>query len=301
MNIDTYISHLEQRNWSPQTLRAYESDLKLFHRYIKSRQLRIDRVDERVIDEYIATMKTAPNNRHNKVGMSETTIRRRVAALRGYFCFAQRMNPKQRNPTEAFSFRRFTKKVAKSQALEDTALTTLLAGVTSLRDRAMFSLFVSSGLRLSELHQLNRDTIGIRQESPNSQKKIIGFGRVIGKGSKERTFYFDAETADTLAAYLRTRTDSNPGLFVSGGGDRLARRSIQERLSHWCKVLNLDRVHVHQLRHTFATRLANADISSMALKELMGHSSFNTTLIYFRLKDQTIARQYFAAMEYLKN
>jgi site-specific recombinase XerC len=76
-------------------------------------------------------------------------------------------------------------------------------------------------------------------------------------------------------------------------------RAIQYTLDAWCKKLGFSHINVHRLRHTYATRLANANIDAMHLKALMGHSSFNTTQQYFKLTDKTLARGYFAAMEFV--
>ena len=74
--------------------------------------------------------------------------------------------------------------------------------------------------------------------------------------------------------------------------------AIQYTLRAWCQKLGIPHINVHRLRHTYATTLANANISSMVLKDLMGHSSLSTTTRYFELADTTLARGYFSAMEY---
>ena len=77
-------------------------------------------------------------------------------------------------------------------------------------------------------------------------------------------------------------------------------RAIQDTLAKLCVRLGAPHINVHRLRHTYATRLANANISSIVLKELMGHQSFTTTQRYFKLADKTLARGYFSAMEFFK-
>jgi site-specific recombinase XerD len=95
---------------------------------------------------------------------------------------------------------------------------------------------------------------------------------------------------------MESRSDHDPALFLSERKQRLSRRAIQEVLETWCARLGLKRFHVHQLRHTFATQLANAHIDAMVLKDLMGHERFETTTRYFKLSEETRARQYFGAM-----
>jgi site-specific recombinase XerC len=124
-----------------------------------------------------------------------------------------------------------------------------------------------------------------------------GSGEVIGKGSKLRRFYVGTETIPIYAQYLTTRTDDHPALFLSERKGRLSARAIQFTLSAWCRKLGIPHIHPHQLRHSYATRLANAGINEMQLKDLMGHADFNTTLGYFKIREERIATGYFSAME----
>jgi site-specific recombinase XerD len=100
--------------------------------------------------------------------------------------------------------------------------------------------------------------------------------------------------------YIATRTDDSPALFLSERKQRLSVRAIQDTLTKLCRRLGSPNINIHRLRHSYATRLANANISSMVLKELMGHASFTTTQRYFKVTDTTLARGYFSAMEYLQ-
>jgi integrase/recombinase XerC len=164
----------------------------------------------------------------------------------------------------------------------------------------MFALFVASGLRISELHQLNRNSIQVKRVARQNSSMIFGIGEVMGKGRKQRTFLVEKTTCKALGELLRERgADGIEALFVSSRGGRLSVRAIRERFHYWCRRLDLPLLRVHQLRHTFATRMANAGMPSLVLRDLMGHNSFNTTLGYFRTDEKNIAQQYFAAMESL--
>ena len=298
MNPEPFLASLEARNWSPQTVKAYRSDLSIFTDFLRDRGLRITQVTPVTLTSYIEHLRGVTNARTGEKGVGEATISRRLAAISTWFDFLRAENPRLRNPVEAMPRMR-RRREHSGKALTEPDLKKLLDGITDARDRAMFCLFVASGLRLSELAALNRSSLSGRVEVRNGKKVRVAFGRVVGKGRKERTFYLDEATILIVADYLATRNDSCPALFLSERGDRISPRAIQERLDHWCKVLGLPHVNVHRLRHTFATRLANAHISSLVLKELMGHENFSTTQLYFRLNDKTMAREYFAAMAYL--
>ena len=221
-----------------------------------------------------------------------------MATLASYFDYRGRQSDgKIENPVR--SIRRPRRQLRSPQPVEEDALQKLFERIDNLRDRALFGLAVSSGLRLSELYQLNKNTIQMKQLTrPDGTIMALGFGEVIGKGDKARTFLVDVETVRTIRQLLSERGDDGiEALFVSSDGQRLSRRGIQDRLHTWCKRLRLSRLHMHQFRHSFATRLANAGILSIVLKELMGHSSFSTTQVYFRIEHKRLAQEYHAAME----
>jgi site-specific recombinase XerC len=151
------------------------------------------------------------------------------------------------------------------------------------------------------MQQLNRDSIRIsRKSDSDGKKRILEKGEVIGKGDKHREFYIDVQSAMEFSKYVESRTDDDPALFISERRQRMSVRAMQERLEYWCRKAEVEHINIHRLKHTYATRLANANIDSMVLKELMGHSSFTTTQQYFKLTDTTLARGYFSAMEYWK-
>jgi site-specific recombinase XerD len=304
MDFEPYLRQLATSNWSPQTIKAYRSDLTFFAQFLKDRGLRITQATPSVIAGYVENLKTRSNPRFGRVGLSEASINRRIASVSGYFNFLRATsNPKLKNPTLVVMRRKRKQQHPDhtSKAVDDVSLNILLNGITNPRDQAIVSLFVASGLRLSELHQLNIDTLQeVAEELENGSTRIWGTGRAVGKGLKERQFFFDDVTVAAIRQYLETRKDDDPALFLSERKQRLSIRAIQEVLETWCARLGLKRLHVHQLRHTFATRLANANIEAMVLQDLMGHSRFETTTRYFKLSEETKARQYFAAMEYHK-
>jgi len=190
------------------------------------------------------------------------------------------------------------KKNKDPKPVDDLVLDLLIPGMTNLRDRTLFTLFLATGLRISEMWQLDRNSIIIAEVIENGQKHIEGSGKVLGKGRKIRTFFVDEETLVLYSEYLATRTDDNPALFLSERKQRMSVRAIQYTLQTWCKRLAAPHINVHRLRHTFATRLINGDISAMVLRELMGHESFTTTLRYVKISEKKLARGYFSAMEY---
>ena len=303
MNTTQFIAHLSLGGVSQETLKAYRSDLAFFQEYLKQRKLRVTQVTPTVILEYAQYMKKIPNQRFKRVGLSDATVARRTAAVSSWYEFGRLKNPTLLNPTKVrFSRQRRPKRIHDYQgkALDENTIETLVKGISNVRDRALFLLALSSGLRLSEVHQL--DIAGITQETetrPDGTPFTYGTGMVIGKGNKQRRFYFDQDAITAITDYLLTRTDNCPALFISERKQRMSRRAIQFTISTWAQRLGIGHAHFHQVRHSFATRLANANISAVVLKDLLGHSKFETTTRYFRLSEQTKSRQYHAAMEFV--
>ncbi len=294
MNYEPFLAELSANGYSPQTVKAYGEDLRLFAGHLQRERTRLDRVSHMTIQGFVAALR--------ETGVGEGTIRRRLAAVSTFIEYRRSQGLKIVNPTRGrLRRRRAPRRLEDLQgkAVPDETLDKLISGVTVARDRALILLLLASGLRVAETHQLSIDSIQeVEDPQPDGTLKLVGgTGTVMGKGSKPRRFYFDAATAEAIAAYLSTRTDENTALFVSERGTRLSIRAIQYTVGEWCRRLHLPHVNVHALRHSFATKLANAQIDSRVLQILMGHSHFNTTTKYFRLTDQTTSREYHAAME----
>ncbi|MBL8539471.1 MAG: tyrosine recombinase XerC [Betaproteobacteria bacterium] len=171
------------------------------------------------------------------------------------------------------------------QLLEAPASTPL-----ELRDRAMFELFYSSGLRLSELVGLDVARLHFVQ----------GTVEVIGKGRKTRVVPVGSAALAAIRAWLPARSrwakQDTRALFIDRAGTPLAQRTVQTRLHRWGLKRGLaGRVHPHMLRHSFASHLLQSSGDLRAVQELLGHSSISTTQVYTHLDFQYLAKVYDAA------
>jgi len=212
LDFEPFLAHwATNKNVSPRTIRSYRNDLKLFAAFCHDRGIRrITHVDHAVINDYIGHMQAKPNPRFERTGLADASIARRLAALSSYFEYVRATsNHKLRSPLRDLTRRR--KKNDAPKPVDDITLEQLVAGITNLRDRILMTLFVSTGLRLSEMHQLNRDTISFELEIDElGQQHIRASGEIIGKGNKGRAFSVDELTQELYAEYMSTRTDSNP-------------------------------------------------------------------------------------------
>ena len=170
-----------------------------------------------------------------------------------------------------------------------------LSSNTSLRDKAIVELLFSSGLRVSELVNLNRDNV-------NTKRREF---MVRGKGSKDRPIFISEEAASSLDEYLESRTDNLKPLFLntsrntgyednnSGDYRRISARSVQRIISKYSKLAGITKkVSPHTMRHSFATDLLinGADIRSV--QSMLGHSSIATTQIYTHVTDAHLKEVY---------
>ena len=157
-----------------------------------------------------------------------------------------------------------------------------------LRDRAIIELLFSSGLRVSELVNLNRDHINL------ARREFM----VRGKGQKDRPVFVSMSAAEHVKNYLDARSDSLPALFisysrrltkpsVSGDYRRLGARSIQRMVSHYARLADITKhVSPHTMRHSFATDLLMNGADLRAVQSMLGHSNIATTQIYTHVTDQ---------------
>ncbi len=285
---------------SADTLKAYTSDLKHFGLFLEDQGInRVAQIDHAVITRFITHMRDVAPSRGGRIGLADATIARRLAAISSFFDYCRATsNRKVQNPIDDFANR--WKRNNLPKPVDRDIIDRLVSAIDSPRDKVLINLYLATGLRLSEMAKLDRSTIVIEkhQEEGSGVPLIIGVGEVLGKGDKLRTFYVGAKALVPFVRYLKGRKDEHPALFLSERKQRMSERAMQERLAHWCRVAGVPHTNLHRLRHTYATRLINAGIDILQLKELMGHASIATTLQYAKLADMTVARGYHSAMEF---
>lgn len=162
----------------------------------------------------------------------------------------------------------------------DEALEIIRDSCTELRDLAIVDMLASTGMRVGEMVQLNREDINF------IERECI----VFGKGSKERVVYFDARTKIHLYNYLDSRTDDNPALFVSlkNPHHRLSINAIETRIREMGRSLNIEKMHPHKFRRTLATMAIDKGMPIEQLQRLLGHKKIDTTLQYAMVKQSNV-------------
>jgi integrase/recombinase XerC len=227
-------------------------------------------------------------------GMSGRTIAYTLSGWRGFFRWLVRHRGFAHNPCVGIRPPKSPKALPK--ALSPDAMSQLLdveaAGVVQVRDKAMFELFYSSGLRLAELVGLDiTDGAGMLRQAEVT---------VLGKGAKKRTVPVGRRACAAVKVWLGERSAlaraAEPALFVGARGARIAPSSVRHALAQWARRLGLSQhVHPHMLRHSFATHLLQSSGDLRAVQEMLGHSSISTTQVYTHLDFQHLAKAYDAA------
>jgi integrase/recombinase XerC len=228
-------------------------------------------------------------------GLAPRTLALVLSAWRGWFRWLARHRGFKANPVLGIRAPKAARPLPKALSIE-AAQHLLDAGEdhtpAGLRDRAMFELFYSSGLRLAELVAL--DTGDGRLDLRQSEVTVTG------KGSKTRTVPVGKRAREALQAWLAVRSQlarpEEKALFVGARGRRISPAVVGARLAAWGRARGVNqRVHPHMLRHSFATHMLQSSQDLRAVQEMLGHSSISTTQVYTHLDFQALAKVYDAA------
>ncbi|HSQ82798.1 MAG TPA: tyrosine recombinase XerC [Casimicrobiaceae bacterium] len=226
-------------------------------------------------------------------GLSGRSLARTLSAWRAFYRFLlERDRTLGDDPCAGIKAPKSPRRLPSALSPEEAARLVAIDDTDPLaqRDRALFELAYSSGLRLSELAQLDIGACDLAS----------GEVRVLGKGSKERIVPVGGAAREALTRWLGVRTglaaDGESAMFIGRHGRRLSPRAIERRLAHWAIRQGLPRhVHPHMLRHSFASHVLQSSGDLRAVQEMLGHASIASTQVYTHLDFQALAKVYDAA------
>ena len=286
-SIESFMLTLEkERNFSLHTIKAYKNDLNRFNYFLNNTLSRkkLAKINRNDIRKFLAE--------EYDNGYSSKTVARRLATIKSYFKYLVKTELIQENISIHINSPKVPKKLPNfvDKNLIDTLMKTpSLDTHIGIRDRAVLELFYSTGMRLSELVNMNIGDFEIN-------KKLI---RVIGKGNKERMIPYGRTAESAIKNYLKIRNLSlkpafaNKPLFVNSSEKRISKRTIQRRMNNYIKlVADGKRIGPHLLRHTFATHLLDNGADIRAVKDLLGHSSLSSTQIYTHVSIEKLKKDY---------
>jgi integrase/recombinase XerC len=287
-SITEYLNELgQQRRVSPHTLDAYRRDLKALREC--AGELPLAALQAHHIRRYLAQL-------HAR-GLSGRSLGRLLSGWRGYYRWLGLRGIAITDPCAGLrppkSPKRLPSALSPDEAarLLDTPTEAAENDELVLRDDAIFELFYSSGLRLSELASLDLDCLA---DLANGEL------RVTGKRAKTRIVPVGSQARQALQTWLAERSRlaaaSEPALFVSRRGSRLSVRMIQRRLQDRARQRGLPQhVHPHMLRHSFASHVLQSSGDLRAVQEMLGHASITSTQLYTQLDFQHLAKVYDSA------
>ncbi len=271
-----------QRRLSCHTLANYSRAVGLLFKLKEDAALRD--LEAAQIRRFVARLHAA--------GLSGRTLALTLSAWRGLYHWLARHRGFPANPVQGVRAPKSPRHLPKALSVEQVQQ--LLEAPApdvpaAVRDRAMFELLYSSGLRLGELVGLDADDgrLDLKQAEVT----------VTGKGSKTRTVPVGSRAREALRDWLSTRAQlaapEERALFVGTRGRRITPGMVQARLRAWAKRQGLGAtVHPHMLRHSFASHVLQSSQDLRAVQEMLGHASISTTQVYTHLDFQALAKVY---------
>lgn len=272
-----------ERQYSPLTAENYARDLRRLFKLAGMTPL--SALNNFQIRRYIAQLHSS--------GLGGKSLARLLSAWRSFFTYLMRDHHYTVNPCIGIrapkSARQLPHVLSPDEAVRMVDIPTN-DETLAVRDKAMYELLYSSGLRLAELIGLNLDALDFSDASV----------RVIGKGRKSRIVPLGSYAVSALQTWLLLRTSivksGEEAVFVNRTGKRIGARSVQVRIKAWgIKQGLISNVHPHLLRHSFASHVLQSSGDLRAVQEMLGHASISTTQVYTHLDFQALSKVYDAA------
>ncbi len=278
--IDLFLGTLQ--HLSDHTRKSYQRDLKVLLEFVNGQEVhQWNELDGRQIRSFVAW-------RHRQ-GIGGRSLQRNLSATRAFYRYLIGEGVAQHNPAEGVRAPKSPKKLPKLLDVDQAAQLLEIddKDPLAIRDKAILELMYSSGLRLSELVMLNIDSLDL----------VDAVVTVVGKGKKTRVVPIGKQARKAIEQWFKCRdkmaNDEEFAVFVSQRGNRISRRSIQQRLKLWAMKQGItNHVNPHMLRHSFASHLLESSGDLRAVQELLGHADISTTQVYTHLDFQHLANVY---------
>lgn len=311
--IDQFVHYLRyERHFSPYTARCYGADLRQYVEFLGSEEapvpvaVQVNETDapelsiDRKLKRADAMVVRGLLGHLEQFGYSPATTARKIATLRSFYKWMARQGIIETNPMLLIRTPKQTKRLPKAISVEQVEK--LLSApdnreTLGARDRAILETLYSTGVRVSELVDLNRNDLDHHNQTMH----------VRGKGKKERIVPLGSHAMAAIRHYLtllepdprfaelreQTMLRNDIPLFVNKNGGRLSSRSVRRKLDKYLKGIGLDiTISPHTLRHSFATHLLDNGADLRSVQELLGHQSLSTTQVYTHLSTMRLRNAY---------
>lgn len=283
-HVDSFINYLQARGRSNNTLVNYSVDLKQFLEYLEKQDIKdVKDIDLEAVRIFLSNI--------IGIGISKTSAARKLSAVRGFLKWLAIRGLLSSNPAAPLKGPKIPSSLPRALSYESTDK--LLtegpkSGKNYDRDRLILELMYGSGLRVSELVELNWEMIDMETRTL----------RIMGKGSKERIVPFSKKTLGLLQDWsLISDTTQKGPLFTSkkGNAERLTVRTVHRVVLRSASKVGLHGVSPHTLRHCFATHMLENGAPLRIIQELLGHESIATTQKYLSITVEEAKRSYISA------
>ncbi|MFV1922489.1 MAG: tyrosine recombinase XerC [Methylotenera sp.] len=280
--LSEYLNHLNvERGLSALTRENYARDIT--NLLNQNKETPLEHLNTTDIRKTVAKL-------HSK-GLSGKSIARMLSSWRGFFDFLVKRKGFSQNPAKGIRAPKSVKSLPQALSIEQAIKLVDIKDddILSIRDHAVLELFYSSGLRLSELVNLNSDQIDFTE----------GTVMVHGKGNKTRIVPLGSHAISALKKWLGLRATllknnlEEKAVFIGKQGKRISARNIQYRLKDWSIKQGVNTtVHPHMLRHSFASHVLQSSGDLRAVQEMLGHANISTTQVYTHLDYQHLTKVY---------
>lgn len=289
----TYLKHfliyLEvEKNFSKHTIRAYNSDILSFLLWLDSVQ--IEETNHTKLKDYLVFIQ--------RFNYSKTTLARKIAAIRTFYRFLYREKIIDVNPANSVHAPKKTKSLPKflsTMEIEQILNNIKIDTPAGYRNRVILELLYATGMRISELSNLNFGNLNL------AENEIT----VMGKGAKERIVLVSTRAKEFLEKYINNvrfmivedgqapeQTENSP-VFINKTGYRLQPQSVRTAINDIVKKIELPKkVTPHVFRHSFATKLLENGADLRVVQELLGHASISNTQIYTHISTERLKEVY---------
>ena len=288
--MEEYLSYLRvERGSSPLTVSAYTTDLRDYASFLDGRGVGdADDVDRACVVAYEADLVDR--------GYATSSVDRRVSVIKGFHRFLVREGYARRNPTDTLQLPKPPERLP--DVLSASQVGAMLAACTGdgppeMRNRAILEVLYGCGLRVSECTGLDLGDCIIEE----------GYLRVVGKGGKERISPISGAALEALGAYLERARPAlakpyakpTAAVFLNARGGRLTRQSVHAIVADAGRLVGVDNLHPHTLRHSFATHMLEGGADLRVIQEILGHSDISTTQVYTHVSRTHIREEYLSA------
>ena len=267
--LECYLAALKVQGRSQKSIDRY--------RFVIGRMMKAVKVPTRRITVYHLRQYLAGEKER---GVADTTLEGTRQVFSGYFNWLQRESLIDKNPVANLGSIKCAKRQKKIYT--DVEIEKLRMNCKTPRDRAIIAFLGSTGCRISEATNLNRDSVDL-----NRLECVVR-----GKGNKERTVYLDSVTGMLISEYLESRKDDCEALFVGLRGERLQPNGVRYMMTELAKRAGVDHVHPHKFRRTLATNLTRHGMPIQEVASVLGHEKLDTTMRYVVLDSEDIKNAY---------